>query len=310
MAKQASVTLRGRFPEGTRVGLYARHGYTLSPGAERLSTRTVGKDLTVTFADREPGERLWIAAEIDGTFRHVAVTAKEQPRQKRRLTGAESREKLAQTIFQPTDRTYRVEGPRSAADAPVTGSRARGSRGQPFVAKNAGEPLPKGEIPVEAHPARRIEDARGEQLRSDTITGTAYPVDPSEVQPSLRQDQVPKGTQQRSDTPLGEATIIPAGEAVPAPRQEDVNGPRQRTDTPTGTAYPLPDDAQQPSKRRPKSRSKAAPKRAVKSAKGSTSAERTETKKGDRAVAPKKTTRRKAAASRSRARRGGAPRKK
>lgn len=63
---------------------------------------------------------------------------------------------------------------------------------------------------------------------------------PLEVQPAVRQDQVPEDVVQRSDTPLGAGTPITEDEVLPYPRQEDADEDLvQRSATETGQATPV-----------------------------------------------------------------------
>jgi hypothetical protein len=88
----------------------------------------------------------------------------------------------------------------------------------------------------------------GVTQRSDTLRGSAHPVDVESEEPVRRQESVKEGTPQMSDTRPREVDGVQVGgggeatEIVLGPqRQEDVpDGVLQRSDTPTGVAQPLP----------------------------------------------------------------------
>lgn len=230
---KASVHLRGRFSPGTKVGLYERYGDVFR-GGRALKSATVDKNGEVEFKGLEEAARFWIAGEVDGDERAVAMTAKGDDATKR-LTGAQVRDRLAQTRPNPQRREI-VTGARTTSNTRVTGA-----RGEPFADERVGKPTPKDEREDEPQPYPRIEDMpKGTPLRSHTITGSAHPVEPGEKQPTIPQSDVRKGTPQRSDTEFGEAALKTAtDEEQPKRRQESQSG-KQRSDTPTGEAEPKP----------------------------------------------------------------------
>lgn len=204
MAKTASVTLRGRFPAGTKVELRERRSDVFSLASKVVKTATVKRDGTATFTGFEEGERLWIAAEVDGVVRSAMVTAKCAPEPKKRVdrpSAAEAR---------PSQREH---GP--FKDRPKKSPRELSER------------VHQRDVPADV------------VQRSATPLGMATPKDPGEVAPGLRQEDVPKGVVQRSDTPRGFATVKPEGDESPAVSQESVKG-RQRSDTRRGAAAPKP----------------------------------------------------------------------
>src|SRR5690349_1958325 len=99
MANQsASVTLRGGFSPGTKVALQERRGdFYTAAGANTVDTGKVDSDSTVTFSGLPEGERYWVVSLDDEDRRNIAVTAKIQPPEKKRLSDAEVRERLSAT---------------------------------------------------------------------------------------------------------------------------------------------------------------------------------------------------------------------
>lgn len=234
MASKVGVTLRGRFAPRTKVTLHARHGDVYNPDTAGpiLDRGTVNKDGEIQFTGLDLGHRYWIAGDVDDIPRGVAMTAKPQNETVAKLSEAEVTERLAQTRPAVDDRTERITGARNSVTA-----RATSRSGQPFAHPQVGKPTPKGDLPDEPNPHARQEDVKGPQ-RSDTITGQATPVNPNEIQPKIRQDQIRKGTPQRSATPLGEATPVDPGELQPGLPQKLEKGP-QRSSTRLGQAEPI-----------------------------------------------------------------------
>jgi hypothetical protein len=207
-AGKAQVTVRGRFPAGERVRLVPRNSDTFHPPGVAVSTAKVDKTSEVTFGGLDEGATFWVAAEIDGSWRSAAVTAKVPASPKLRMDRPTSEE------AKPAQRERQVE--------------------PPDTKPSKGETMPA--------PHMRQQDVpKGTVQRSDTPLGQATPVEPDEFQPKVPQSAVKAGTVQRSDTPHGEATPIPPGEldVEPAPAQDDVKG-LQLSDTPEGTATPQP----------------------------------------------------------------------
>lgn len=221
MAKtdSASVTLRGRFPAGTKVGLYPRYGDHFR-GGNVLTSETVGDDGTVSFRGLPEGGKYFVAAEVDDRVRSAAVTAKVPAEAKQRLSRDEVREALRSTRPAADGRKI-VTGPRNSVSA-----RATGRLGRPFASETAGVPTADGE--AEATPHLRQEDARDVPQRSATPTGMATPKRPGELVPAPRQSDVPADTPQRSATPLGVATPTEPEEA-PAPTKK---APKRKSSTP------------------------------------------------------------------------------
>ena len=238
----AAVHLSGRFPAGTRVGLYNRAGDfpTAASLGEEVKTAKVKDDSTVSFDGLPEGETYWVAAEIDGELRTAAVTAKAQPDPKARQerpAGAEA----AQTRAEGSTRQI-VTGARGTANTRVRGHQ---QPSVPFAYDRVGKPTPSEEKDPFPVPHPRTEDTtKGTPQRSDTFTGEATPTDPDELQPQVPQSELPKGTPQRSDTELGEATPVPRDEVQPALKQEDApKGLVQRSATPEGQVEPIPQAA-------------------------------------------------------------------
>lgn len=241
--KNASVRLLGRFPAGSKVGLYPRHGDYYSPDSlgDPVATRKADKDGGVVFTDLQDGQRLWVTSDADYNL-GVSVTAKVRAvpsdEAKARPVGPEARQLHAQN----TGNRSIVVGPRSSLDARPRDHRGHQQAATSFADPQVGQPAESKTKEREPLPQARIEDQpKGTVLRSDTPTGEAHPVDPSEPVPHLRQEDVGKGVVQRSDTETGDATPKPKDEVAPALRQEDVpKGVEQRSATETGDAVPKP----------------------------------------------------------------------
>jgi hypothetical protein len=266
---KAKVTLRGRFPAGTKVGLHRRvgDGFEQNP----VKTATTDKSSETKFDGLDAHAQFFAVAEVDGERRAVGVTAKPAlgphpdlatTRHAHREALREQHEAAAASAEAATKKDPLAGSPALGGPDPsrqiVTGSRSTTSsqRGpsEPVVLKSAdglsetrfasataGVPNPDAQKAVEVQPAPRQEDAGDVPQRSATLTGEATPVDPDEVQPQIRQDDVPEGTPQRSDTELGAAAITRKDEVQPRLKQEDVpKGVQQRSDTELGEAEPIP----------------------------------------------------------------------
>lgn len=208
-AAKAQVTIHGRFPAGTRVRLVPRNSDFFNPPGAAVAAAKVDKSSEVTFSGLEDGAPFWVAAEIDGSWRSAAVTAKVPAEPKKRM-------------------------PRPSTED------ARPQQAPGAVAEPDDSKVAKGETDPAPH-MRQQDVPKGTVQRSDTPLGMATPIPDGEHSPTVPQSALKKGTVQRSDTPLGEASPIPPGEldVAPAPEQDDVKG-LQRSDTPEGTAAPKP----------------------------------------------------------------------
>lgn len=247
MAKNdgAVARLSGRFPPGTKVGLYrGRIDGVLRDDSLRgaFKKATVDDNGEVVFTGLDDDERLFIAGVVEEQgpgervprreWRYVAIHASipvEQPKVK---SEAEIREALGSTLSaheQESDRT--TVGARN--------SRSTFARGGAAVNDAVGKPTPGGP-PAHPSPRLRQEDARDVEQRTATLTGGAYPVDPGEPVPAPRQDG-PVDMEQRIATGSGTAFPIPAGEIQPGVPQSGDDPRDQRIATPEGTQFPLPE---------------------------------------------------------------------
>lgn len=93
--------------------------------------------------------------------------------------------------------------------------------------------------PVPTPAAKQADMPKGTPQRTSTPLGTAYPVDPGEIQPQPGKEHVKAGTPQRDGAEVGYATPVDPGEVQPAVKYEQEKGP-QRVGADTGTAYPMP----------------------------------------------------------------------
>jgi hypothetical protein len=207
MAK-GKVRLAGRFPKGTPVNLVrvSDESVLRSEGGEIVTSKEVGDDGVVEFP-AEVGARYFVVGYVNGTPLEV------------RARGNES-DAPAITLTQP----------------PIGPDRVRLSDGS--WADEEPQRIAKDDLPLEAAPELSQQMVpRGTRQRSDTVRGTAHPVDTDEPAPYEAQENVDDNVKQMSDTETGAAARI----AVGPQRQEDVPaGVWQRSDTPTGVATPIP----------------------------------------------------------------------
>lgn len=174
-AGKAQVTIRGRFPAGERVRLVPRNSDVFNAPGNAVATAKVGDDSEVTFGGLEDGDPFWVAAEVDGTWRSAAVTAKVPA------------------------------APKVRQDRP-SAEEARPAQAESTVVVDDSK-VPKGEKPA---PYLRQQDVGADVVqRSCTPLGMATPIPEGEHTPTMAQSAVADGTVQRSDTPLGEATPLP-----------------------------------------------------------------------------------------------------
>jgi hypothetical protein len=216
------VTLRGRFSAGTVVRLVrvAHEGVLRAEGGEEVDVQTAEKDengvASVSFKSGVDEGARYIATGIsDGRPLDVRVRGR---------SADDPSEILEQPPIQP-DRVRLTDG--SWSDQAPTK-----------------ESAPK--LAFTAPGQHQVPD--GVTQRSDTLRGSAHPVDVESEEPVRRQESVKEGTPQMSDTRPREVDGVQVGgggeatEIVLGPqRQEDVpDGVLQRSDTPTGVAQPLP----------------------------------------------------------------------
>jgi hypothetical protein len=216
------VTLRGRFSAGTVVRLVrvAHEGVLRAEGGEEVDVQTAEKDengvASVSFKKGVDEGARYIATGIsDGRPVDVRVRGR---------SADDPSEILEQPPIQP-DRVRLTDGSWSD-EAPTK------------------ESAPK--LAITAPGQHQVGD--GVIQRSDTLRGSAHPVDPESEEPVRRQESVPEGAVQMSDTRPRDVDGVNVGgggeatELVLGPqRQEDVpDSVIQRSDTPTGVAQPLP----------------------------------------------------------------------
>jgi hypothetical protein len=247
MAKNdgAVARLSGRFPPGTKVGLYRGRidGVLPDPGVRgAFKQKTVDERGEVVFTGLDDDERLFIAGWVDeqlagervatSRWRSVAIHASipvEVPKPKS--------EKEIQTALGSTLSAHEQEPDRTTVGA--RNSRSLSSQGQPFANSAVGKPTPGGP-PAHPSPRLRQEDVDDVEQRTATLTGGAYPVDPGEQVPAPKQDGE-HDLEQRVATGSGTLYPIPPGEMPPGAPQEAEVARDQRIATPDGTQYPLPE---------------------------------------------------------------------
>lgn len=241
----AVARLSGRFPSGTKVGLYRGHADSVSAGDAPFKTATVDDNGDVEFTGLDDDERLFIAGYVpeprplgggrwsdDTNFRYVAIHA-SVPTPERKPDSEATIAKALGSTLSPHER----EEDRTTVGA--RGTRSTSRSGQPFAHEQTGKPTPEG-APDERTPHLRQEDARDEEQRSATFTGQATPVDPDEQVPKPRQDGE-VDMEQRSATGSGELTPVPEGEVTPAVPQQGDEDLEQRVATGEGEQTPVPE---------------------------------------------------------------------
>jgi hypothetical protein len=250
MAKSdgAVARLSGRFPPGTKVGLYRGRvdGVLRDDGLRgAFKTATVNKLGNVEFTGLDDDERLFIAGVVEsearpgepsGTvhkdWRSVAIHASIPTTEKKQT------EKEIQTALGSTLSAHEQEPDRTTVGARNT--RSLSSQGQPFANTAVGKPTPGGP-PQHPSPRLRQEDVDDVEQRTATLTGGAYPVDPDEPVPAPKQDG-PVDLEQRIATGSGQLHPIPAGEFQPGVPQSGDDPREQRIATSEGTQFPLPEE--------------------------------------------------------------------
>jgi hypothetical protein len=248
MANDGAVArLSGRFPPGTKVGLYRGRVDSVLRDDDlggAFKTATVDKLGNVEFTGLDDDERLFIAGVVEsearpgepsGTvhkdWRSVAIHA-SIPTTEKKLS-----EKEIQTALGSTLSAHEQEPDRTQVGA--RNSRSLSSQGQPFANTAVGKPTPGGP-PQHPSPRLRQEDVDDVEQRTATITGGAFPVDPDEPVPAPKQDG-PVDLEQRIATGSGQLHPIPDGEVQPGVPQEESVGREQRIATTEGTQFPLPE---------------------------------------------------------------------
>lgn len=216
------VTLRGRFSAGTVVRLVrvAHEGVLRAEGGEEVDVQTAEKDengvASVSFKSGVDEGARYIATGIsDGAPLDVRVRGR-------------AADDPSEVLEQP----------------PIMADRVRLTDGSWSDEAPTKESAPK--LAITGPGQQQVPD--GVAQRSDTLRGSAHPVDVESEEPVRRQESVPEGVAQMSDTRPREVDGVQVGgggeatEIVVGPqRQEDVpKGVAQRSDTPTGVAQPMP----------------------------------------------------------------------
>jgi len=260
LLRQASV-----FPPDTEVGAFPR--LTDAPPTalprKAAATATVDKRGEAKLSGLEPNAPYWAAADVDGTVRTVAFTAKSDELRNMPEAIRLSRDGTNYQTEQQREAQAKLRNTTPAEQrypTIVTGARGTANTvtGDDIATKPEAIATEKVKKSDEPQPYPRLEDAK-EPVRSHTATGSAHPVDPGEPQPKPKQEDVKDSQPQRSSTETGEATPKDKDEVQPALKQEDApKGLRQRSDTETGSVEPKPAvKGQETAKLRESSQSKA-----------------------------------------------------
>lgn len=202
---KGEVTLRGRFPAGTKVGLFRRVGDG-GPAGDPVKTAKVSKDSVLRFDGLEHLSQWFAVAEIDGERRVVNVTAKdpaevadrglaatrhETAREIRAQAAAGAAQHRAAVEDDPLAASPALGGPDTTrqivegARSTESGVRLRNAAGQEsrFASESAGVPTPEDQRPPGPHRRPRQEDVPDSvPQRSATLTGEATPIDPDQLE--------------------------------------------------------------------------------------------------------------------------------
>lgn len=238
-SSNGQVTLRGRFPSGTKVALVkVSDGAVLrAEGGRTLERKRVGKDGSVQFTkDVEVGGRYFITGNVRGQPLEVRVTGRDRQADEDSAGGQApvqvDRVRLSDGSWldeapekEKTPSSEVGPGPSQQQVPKRQWQRSSTARGSAHP-HDPGEPAP--------YPSQ--EDTNGVLQASDTEKGRATPID---LGPQ-RQDQVPAGTWQRSATPKGVATPIPPGDAVEVQKvKESAEAKAKRGEPVRAAAEPL-----------------------------------------------------------------------
>lgn len=267
-----TLSVAEHFPPGTKVAVVPRAGDT-EPRNGRGATKhvTVAKDGSVKADGLVEFGQYWltdgersVAINVPGKLKaepgtQAALAEEQELRNEAAAKVRDGHPHLGEPLLQPDDETLRDDVPASNFE--------------------------KGTEPEPSPAAKFVDMPEGTPQRQGADFGTAYPVDPDEIQPQPAKQDVKKGTPQRDGAEGGYATPVDPGEVQPAKKFEDEKGP-QRQGADTGTAYPVAQGS--------KKEQELAKSSSVSKAKGATKAvagsDKVPSKKPARKAAAKKTT--------------------
>lgn len=214
----ATVTLRGRFPKGTRVRLVEVKDESVlrSEGGKLIDVKKVGDDGVSFSRGVKDGQRYMLVGHVNGRLLEVRATGRKD---------ADAASEVSQQPIQPdrvrlsngswADEAPEKESVPSAAEVSAP-SQQQARKVVQRSSTDRGQATPqdvKEQLPYPEQGSLK----KGAVQMSDTPRGKATPVSATPE----RQDQVPDGVFQRSATPVGVSTVIPPTDAVRAQQEKE-----------------------------------------------------------------------------------------
>jgi hypothetical protein len=235
MSVSTQLDVAALLPPGTKAQVHPRVT-DAAPTAWGASVKnvTIPDDGTVKLTGLVEHGQYWLVGQVEGAQRAVAFNADG----KLNASDPNSPEGLREELYARSEAAKEVRSQHkhlqpAGTPPPPEEDLRQGIPAHNFEKSDTGEKHP--------NPRMRMADApKGTPLRSGGDLGTAYPVDPKEIQPQPGQDDMPKGAPQRSDTELGYAYPVDPAEVQPNMKHEDYDGP-QLTGADIGQAEPAPE---------------------------------------------------------------------
>jgi hypothetical protein len=231
--KQGEVTVRGRFPKGTRVSVHeVQDESVLRAEGEPREVVTAGED-GVKFQTHE-GQRYIVHGIVNGAPVSLRVRGRGEA-----ADDALEQPPVGNDRLRMSDGSWSDEAPKRR-DAPAREAAPHLAMEQ--VGKDT--PLRAGGARGEAHPVdvesdqppyrsqEQFREQGGGPQMSDTELGRATPVEPS-VQ---RQEDVPDGTWQRITGDTGQAYPLPAGSAERSAEEKESSRAKEARGEPVRAA--------------------------------------------------------------------------
>lgn len=234
MSVSTELDVAALLPPGTKASVHPRvTDQAPSAWGSAVKSVTVPNDGTVKLTGLVEHGQYWIVGDVDGSQRAIAFNADG----KLNASDPNSPEGLREETYRRSEAAKEVRSQHKHLQP-------AGTPPAPDEDRLAGIPKHNFEKSdtSEKHPAPRMKMAdapKDTPLRSGGDLGTAYPVDPQEIQPQPARDDMPKDTPQRSNTELGYAYPVDPAEVQPNMRYEDFKGP-QLQGAETGQAEPAP----------------------------------------------------------------------
>lgn len=212
------------FAPGTRVAVTPRTN-DVEPRNDRsaVKTQTVSKDGEVKLDGLTPFGQYWlsdgdraVAINVPGKLKAAEGTQAALAEEQEARAEAQAKVRAEHGYLRPGD--HQPDDTADRDGIPESNFEKSGEK-----------------IPTPA--AKYVDMPKGTWQRQGADFGTAYPVDPEEVQPQPRREDA-KGPQ-RDGADTGYAAPVDPAEVQPAVKYEDEKGP-QAQGADTGTAVPVP----------------------------------------------------------------------